>query len=115
MEFLKERSGSGTVRLEGELNIQNAGRLKETLVKAFAEVEALSLDLGGVTGIDIACMQVLCSAHKTFLTSNKSFTVRGRVAPSFERSVRDGGYATTAGCDADPQCTCLWIIGGRDE
>ena len=115
MEFLKERSGNGTVRLEGELNIQDAGQLKETLVKAFAETAELSLDLSGVTGIDIACMQVLCSAHKTFLTANKSFVVQGRVAPSFEQSVQDGGYARTAGCHADSQRTCLWVIGGRDE
>jgi anti-anti-sigma factor len=115
MEFMKERSGNGTVRLEGELNIQDAGRLKETLVKALAETEALSLDLGGVTGIDIACMQVLCSAHKTFLKAKKPFAVCGRVAPSFERAVQDSGYARAVGCQAGAQCACLWVIGGRDE
>ena len=115
MEFMKGRSGNGTVRLEGELNIQDAGRLKETLVKAFAETEALSLDLGGVTGIDIACMQVLCSAHKTFLKADKSLAVCGRVAPAFERSVQDGGYTRAAGCHADPHSACLWVIGGSHE
>ncbi|MHB8907576.1 MAG: STAS domain-containing protein [Syntrophales bacterium] len=114
MEFMKERSGNGTVRLEGDLNIQDAGRLKETFVKAFAETEALSVDLGGVTSIDIACMQVLCSAHKTFATANKFFAVRGCAAPSFERSVQNGGYARTAGCPADLHHTCLWVVGGSN-
>ncbi len=115
MEFLKERSGSGIVRLEGELNIQDAVRLKETLAEAFAHAKTLSLDLSGMTGIDVACMQVLCSAHKTFMRSNKSFAVQGRGTTSFERSVKDGGYTRTSGCHEDKKCTCLWLIGGRNE
>ncbi|MHB9098462.1 MAG: STAS domain-containing protein [Syntrophales bacterium] len=114
MEFLKEHSGTGTVRLEGDLNIQDAGRLRETFVRAFSETEALSVNLDGVTSIDIACMQVLCSAHKTFTTANKFFAIRGCVAPSFERSVMDAGYARTAGCPADLHHTCLWVIGGSN-
>lgn len=46
MEFPKMLSGDGIVRLEGELNIQDAGRLKETFRKAFREGQVLSLDLG---------------------------------------------------------------------
>lgn len=108
-------SDNGVMRLEGELTIQYAGRLKEMLMKTISELKELSLNLEGVTGIDIACMQVLCSAHKTCLAANKSFAVHGRVTPSFERSVQDSGYATMAGCHADSQHTCLWVIGGRDE
>jgi len=115
MEFLKERSGSGTVRLEGELNIQEAGRLKEMFVKAFAEPEALLLDLSGVTGVDIACLQVLCSAHKTFVGSNKELKTIGRTAASFERAVDESGYRRKTGCHSDPNRNCLWVIGGRHE
>ena len=113
MEFQKECSG-GMVRLEGDLNIQDAGRLRETFVRAFAETEELSVDLEAVTSIDIACMQVLCSAHKTFVTANKFFMIRGCAAPSFERSVLDAVMRRTVGCPADLRHTCLWVIGGSD-
>ena len=115
MEIQMDCSDNGVMRLEGELTIQYAGRLKETLMTAFSELKELSLNLEGVTGIDIACMQVLCSAHKTFSAANKSFAVHGRVAPSFKQSVQDSGYARMSGCQADLQRTCLWAIGGRDE
>jgi anti-anti-sigma regulatory factor len=112
MEFLKEDSGSGTVRLDGELNIQVAGHLKKALVKAFVETAELSLDLGGVTGIDIACLQVLCSAHKTFLDANKELKTIGRTSALFERAVDDSGYRRKTGCHSDPDRNCLWVRGG---
>ncbi len=115
MEFLKERPGCGALRLEGELNIQEAGRLKEALMKALAETNELSLDLGTMTGIDVACMQVLCSAHKTFLGAGKDLTIIGQPAASFEKVVDESGFRRKTGCHADPNRNCLWVIGGRHE
>ncbi len=105
-------SDRGVVRLEGELNIQEAGRLRELLLQAFGEVQELSLDLEGVTEADTACLQVLCSAHKSFLTANKTLTTTGVPAAPFIRTVDDSGYRRTVGCHSDPQRGCLWVIGG---
>ena len=115
MEAQLSCSDNGVIRLEGELNIQYAGRLKEMLLKAIAEVKELSLDLEGVTEADVACLQVLCAAHKTFLASNKELKTIGSVAAAFERAVNDSGYRRKIGCQADPQRTCLWVIGGSHE
>ncbi len=115
MEVLQERPGCGALRLEGELNIQDAGRLPATLIKALAETEELSLDLGGVTGIDVACMQVLCSAHKTFSGVDKELKIIGQPAVSFERAVDESGFRRKTGCHSDPDRNCLWVIGGHHE
>jgi anti-anti-sigma factor len=115
MKKKQGKSDGGILRLEGELNIQHAGELKETFLKAFTETEHLSLDLEGVTAVDIACLQVLCSAHKTFLASNKELKTIGRTAAPFERAVDDSGYRRKMGCHADPDQNCLWVIGGSRE
>ena len=113
MELQLDCSGNGVMRLEGELTIQHAGRLKEMFLKAIAEAGELSLDLEGVTGADIACLQVFCAAHKMFLASNKELKTVGRMAASFERAVDDSGYRRKMGCHADPERNCLWVIGGE--
>jgi len=101
--------------LAGEMTIQYAGRLREVLLKAFAEREELSLDLEGITEADVACLQVLCTAHKTFLTSNKALKTIGQTAAPFEQAVNDSGYRRKMGCHADPDRNCLWVTGGRHE
>jgi anti-anti-sigma regulatory factor len=108
-------SDNGVMRLEGELTIQYAGALKEVLLKALAEGKELSLDLEGVAEADVACLQVLCSAHKTFLAADKTLKTIGPVSESFERSVKDSGYRRTIGCHSDPERNCLWVIGHRGE
>lgn len=102
---------NGVMRLEGELTIQHAGRLRDVLLEALAEVKELSLDLEGVTEADVACLQVLCSAHKTFMKANKGLTRIGRVSESFERAVNDSGYRRETGCHSDPDGNCLWVTG----
>ena len=113
MEMQVDCSDNGVMRLEGELTIQHAGRLKEALLKAFAEVEELSLDLERVTEADVACLQVLCTAHRTFLAADKELKTTGRVSESFERAVNDSGYRRKTGCHSDPDRNCLWVTGGE--
>jgi anti-anti-sigma regulatory factor len=115
MDLQREISGSETLRLEGELTIQHAGQLKEKLLQAFAETEALSLDLEGATEVDIACLQLLCSAHKTFLAANKELKTIGTIATPFQRAVDDSGYRRKTGCHSDPERDCLWVMGGSHE
>ncbi len=115
MEIELDCSDNGVMRLEGELTIQYAGRLKEMLLKALGEVKGLSLDLEGVTEADVACLQVLCAAHKTFLASNKELKTIGRIGASFERAVNDSGYRRRTGCHADSGRNCLWVHRGSYE
>ena len=115
MELQRECSGSETLRLEGELTIQHAGQLKEKLLQAFAETEALALDLEGVTEVDIACLQLLCSAHKTFRMANKELKTISMIASPFQRAIDDSGYRRKIGCHSDPKRDCLWVMGGCHE
>jgi anti-anti-sigma regulatory factor len=115
MKKKQKKPDSGILRLEGELTIQHAGQIKEKLLRVFPETDGLSLDLEGVTKADVACLQVLCAAHRTFLASNKELKTIGRVAEPFERAVNESGYRRTMGCHANPERNCLWVIGGSRE
>lgn len=48
----------------GELTIFEAGEFKDSLVKLFANEGLVSLDLGSVTRVDSAAIQLLLSARK---------------------------------------------------
>ena len=111
----KKRVGSEPGRLawQGDLTVQNAASVKAAILEA-AQNDRLVLDCAGVTEIDVAGLQLLCSAHRTFAISGKQFRLAGRTA-SFEKGVRESGYARDKGCRLDPDGSCLWVAGGSDE
>ena len=110
MNFEKDVSGrQGTLTLDGELTIQCAGELKDSLVKSQESVESLLLNLEGVAGTDISCLQVLCSAHRASVKSNKQLGFTGSIPASFKQTVRDAGYAKEV-CCTDGCGSCLWAI-----
>ncbi len=113
MNFEKDASGKqGTLMLIGELTIQCAGELKDSLIKSQEAVESLLLNLEGVEGADIPCLQLLCSAHRTAVRANKRLSFTGAIPLSFRQTVRDAGYAKGA-CRTDGDGSCLWDkIGG---
>ncbi len=113
MKSRRKGSGGRILKLEGELGIQQAGHLKVLLLKEFAETDRLSLDVEAVTGMDVAGLQVLCAAHKTFLTAHKGMEIVGAVSPAYEQAINDSGYRRKIGCHADPERNCLWVAGGK--
>ena len=53
------------LRIDGEMTIYRAAELKQTLLDALAGQETLDIDLGAVTEIDTAGVQLLMLAKKT--------------------------------------------------
>lgn len=49
---------------KGDLTIFEAGEFRESLVKLFSNEGLVSLDLGGVTRIDVAMIQLMLAARK---------------------------------------------------
>ena len=104
---------TGRMTLEGDLTIQSIGELRTGLLEAMEAVDALVIDMGMVTGIDMACLQLFCSAHRTYVREGKTLSFRYRLADDIRRVVETAGYSANA-CGADvAEKTCLWN-GGRD-
>ena len=114
MEMDREGSGPGHLALKGEMTIQHAASLKTMLLKA-AEDGGLALDCSSVTEIDVAGLQLLCSAHRTFTKWGKGFSLAGEKPAPFKQTVRESGYAREKGCSLDRDGSCVWVMGGSDE
>jgi anti-anti-sigma factor len=107
-----EDSGEmGVLTMDGELTIQRAAELKTALISSLASVEHLVLNLEKVAEVDLSCLQLLCSAHRTSVRSNKRLTWAGNRPESLARTVGDAGFVRHKGCVLDRDKSCLWVGG----
>lgn len=98
-QFTMETSASGAMALNvsGDLTIQHAQALKEALMDAIGQVDHLVLRLEGVTGADLAGLQLLCAAQRHMLDRKKKFSVEGKIPSAFHEAVMLAGYVKCAG------------------
>lgn len=61
--------------IEGDLTIRRAQELKDLLLARLAQVQALEVDLAGVTEIDSAGVQLLLLAQRAAHASQKELTL----------------------------------------
>jgi len=99
------------LRLKGSLTIERAHELKQTLLEALRSNERIVLELEGVTEIDLSCLQLLCSAHRTSLRLDRQLTLHGERSEALRMAVRDAGFPRILGCHENPDRGCLWTGG----
>jgi anti-anti-sigma factor len=113
MRLTVDKSGKkGVLRLKGMLTISQAEELKKTLIKALKKVNELEVDLKKVDEIDISCLQLLCSAHKTAAKSSKRLVLGSDVPEDITHNIMHSGYFRTVGCINKEKDKCLWKDGG---
>jgi anti-anti-sigma factor len=113
MESQTEMAGDPVVlELEGPLDVQNAGELRDVLMQAM-QGKPLALRLNKVVSVDVAILQVLCSVHRTMSASGFNLTIVDEISRSLKKSVADAGYLRERGCALDVYGTCLWSKGGK--
>ncbi len=110
-----ETSQAGTLILEGDLNIQRAVELKDLLMRSRELNESLLLKTEKVIGADVSCLQVLCSAHRTWMKSGRHLAVEGRLSAALAKAADDAGYRRERGCMHDQQRSCFWVMGDEHE
>jgi anti-anti-sigma factor len=109
-DFSLEHSGDVAVlAVSGPVTVEKACELKEILMKALHGAEHVIFNLEGMTEVDLSCLQILCSAHRTSIRLNKRITL-GNVRPEvFSRAVECGGFDRHTGCALDTTKSCLWV------
>ncbi len=105
---------TGTVILAGECTIQHAAELKDVFMKSQASAGSLLLNLEGVTGADVSFFQLLCSAHRSLVKSDRSLRLTGGIPSLLKQAATDGGYGNEA-CCTGADGTCLWAKIRGDE
>jgi anti-anti-sigma regulatory factor len=114
-KLLLEGSGdSKKLRVAGRLTIQESSTLKDLLVEAYNAPGDLSLDLREAQGMDLACIQVLCSANITFRKSGRHISISGALPEEITKSLNDIAIAPKS-CESESSAHCLWITGGRRD
>jgi anti-anti-sigma regulatory factor len=108
-----DNDNSAIIRVQGALSIQDSSALRGCLLEAFGSAESLLLDLTGAGAIDLACIQVLCSAHKTFSKAQKSIGIMGKLPEGIVRSLSSVALVSDA-CDRESHGPCLWATGGKN-
>lgn len=111
MEFTTEASGLGVVILDGELTIDHAAGIRDLLIQALESAEKVTIRLRDITAADISCLQLLCSAHKTAVKSDKKITLDDGNSEIFRQTVADAGFARSRECQQDPYGSCFWSGG----
>lgn len=105
--------GTKLVVVNGEMTIQNAGEIRNALLNAFSEGEGVCLEMGKVTGVDLAGLQLLCAAHRSSITDKKQFSISGIDNDAIKCVIQDAGFLRHTGCAEDVEKTCVWTGGEK--
>lgn len=109
--FVKQSNDKGLLTLQGDLTIRSATEIKALLIKALVESDQVSVNFDGVSEVDVTCLQLLCSAHRSATRLNKRFLFTGVNRPdAFLALVEAAGFARSMGCSLDCGKSCLWML-----
>jgi anti-anti-sigma regulatory factor len=111
MHLIVRNSGqTGELRLQGALADCESGELKLYLHQALRYISDITIDCSGVTEIDAACLQLLCSAYRMSRQQVRSFTPKGHERAVFLRAAQAANYAHCVGCGLDNESGCIWGV-----
>ena len=101
-----------TIRITGEVTILTVDALQKKLLSAFEISKNVIIDISGVTELDLAGMQLLCSAHRSSYSHGMEFHVVGHNRLILEMAAASG-HLRHKGCEQDSKNTCLWNKGNH--
>ncbi len=114
-DIRREQTADGeTVVLGGELTITHMENLKAELLDALRNASQVKVRLENVSEMDMAFLQILCSAHRTAADHNKSFTIGGEL-DRFRTIMKSAGFQRHIGCREESKYPCLWLCQNNDR
>lgn len=107
--IVEKKANIGVLHLSGEFTIQDSVRLFTVLQESLEDnsLDCIEIDLSSVTNIDVSCLQLLCGAHKTSISSNKNLLVAGTISNELRQAINRAGYLRHKGCFPDNDSNCL--------
>lgn len=107
------REGKSFLKLDGEVNVSHATDLKDALIQSLEKAETVEINLNDVTGIDLSCLQLLCSAHRTAAKEGKTLTIKDPSLPMYIEARKNAGFMYSKPCSFVTTDDCLWVGGNR--
>lgn len=106
---VEQQNGEARIMFSGCLALGKIKEMKALLVNVLKEFETVNLDLSKVREADLACLQLLCSAHWTAGGMGKVLKMTGNCSEQFLKAVQTAGYDRHTGCTSDRRNSCLWV------
>lgn len=111
MEYaLNISNDTGELILNGDATVESAQTLHGALVDPQGAVSELVVNMSGVRGIDVTCLQLLCSAHYAATKEGRKFKL-ANVSPATRDTIESLGFIRHIGCREDTIGSCLWLMG----
>jgi anti-anti-sigma factor len=104
-----DQPGSSLVHIGGELTVQHAAELRTCLLHALSGAQSVQIDLQAVEDVDLTCLQILCSAHKSALFAGKTLCLGNETPQHIRDSLDIAGFSRLQGCTMDAGDSCLWL------
>ena len=93
MPVIFDRAATPAVlRLEGEVDIADARRLREILLEALGEGAGARISLETATGLDVTAIQLLWAAEREARASGIVLALEGPVPPPLRAAVEAAGF-----------------------
>jgi anti-anti-sigma factor len=105
---VEKKGKETTLIVNGEMTITYAGALRDALIKSLENAERVILDLEDVTAVDLSCLQLLCSAHRTSVQAEKSVELKSAPLGVLKQVACEAGYSRNFGCLPKTENTCFW-------
>lgn len=105
------RKGRALVSLDGELTVARAAEIRDSLVRAIDSADSIEINLDKVTGMDLSCLQLLCSAHRTAAGKGKVLAINDQSSPAFLEARRNAGFIYSKQCRYVSTNDCFWVGG----
>lgn len=112
MQFkLTEHEQASTLTLSGELTLLQAEQFKAELGRALEASRRVIIDTQALTGIDLACLQLLCSAHQSARAKGMELMLSRPQPEVFREQLAKTGLIGGHLCSRQSEVDCLWNGG----
>jgi len=106
---IRETENVRIIQVEGDLSIRSNQSLRAAFLAGLHPGARAVVDASGVTSVDLSSLQLLCSAHRTYVLNGAALEFAGR-SEVLDRTARTAGYdASHSVCPHRRDCECLWI------
>jgi anti-anti-sigma regulatory factor len=106
---LRQSGDTRIVLLEGDLTLHQAPEIRTAFMKALVEADEVFIRFGNVGEIDLSCLQLLCSAHRSAARLRKRVRFEAGIPKKLSDTADAAGYSRLKGCKLDTEKSCLWI------
>ena len=114
MQFkLTTSEEESVLSLNGELTLLHAEQFKAELMQALDSSRRVVIDTRGLSEIDLACLQLFCSAHRSALAREQELVLGTPRSDAFTRQIAQSGLIYGQLCGNDNHTDCLWNGGDQ--